>query len=152
MLTRLFPKSIDNLYRGRWIAVWLLVPIILLRLVIGFNSMAFTHRIATSADGISLDSFGPGATAEVMQEFALLGLYTFGSGVIGVVVLTRYRAMIPLFYLALLLLQIGSKALQLARSDGLTLAPGAYVILGMLAAAATGLVLSLWDRPARVAG
>src|SRR5665213_1845750 len=102
MLTRIFPKQIDNAYRGHWLAIWLMVPIVLLRLVIGFNSMVFARMVATSADGIPLDSFG---TAGAEALIALLGLYLLLFALLGVVVLIRYRAMIPFMYLLLLIQQ-----------------------------------------------
>jgi len=50
MLSRIFPAQIDNNYRGYRLAIWLLVPIVLLRGLIGFNSIFFSRTVATSAE------------------------------------------------------------------------------------------------------
>ena len=47
MLSRIFPAQIDNNYGGHRLTIWLLVPIILLRALIGFNSIFFTRTVAT---------------------------------------------------------------------------------------------------------
>ncbi len=150
MLTRIFPKQIDNAYRGHWLAIWLMVPIVLLRLVIGFNSMVFARMVATSADGIPLDSFGTAGAEAVIALFALLGLYLLLFALLGVVVLIRYRAMIPFMYLLLLIQQLGSKVLGLlhpiARSGVSSAQTGSALVLGILAATIIGFVLSLLSK------
>ncbi len=147
MLARIFPKQIDNAYRGHWLAIWLLVPIVLLRLVIGFNSMVLTRMVATGADGIPLDSFGIAGAQAVIALFALLGLNGLLLALLGIVVLIRYRAMIALFYLLLLLQQLGSRALGLlhpiAKSGAQT---GSALVLGILAVTVIGFVLSLLGK------
>ena len=64
-----FPKSIDNNYRSHKIALWLFVTLVLLNLVIGFNSIFFTHMVASSADGIALDTFPPLAAQTVIEQY-----------------------------------------------------------------------------------
>ncbi len=150
MLARIFPKQIDNNYRGHWLAIWLMVPIVLLRLIIGFNSMVFTRMVATGADGIPLDSFGTASAQTVVALFALLGLNGLLLSLLGVVVLIRYRAMIPLFYLLLLLQQLGGRALQLfhtvATSGVSSAQSGSALVLGILAVTVIGFGLSLFGK------
>jgi len=147
MLSRIFPKQIDNAYRGHWLAIWLLVPVVLLRLVIGFNSMAFTRMVATTADGIPLDSFGAAGAEAAVSLFALLGLYLLLFALLGAVVLIRYRAMIPFMYLLMLIQQLGSRVLGLlhpiARSGVSSAQTGSALVLAILAATVVGFVLSL---------
>ena len=114
MLSRIFPTQVDNNYRGHRLAIWLLVPIILLRGLIGFNSIFFARTVATSADGVPLDSFTPAAAGTVLALFALLGLFSLLLALLGLVVLVRYRAMIPFLYLFLLIQELGNKAVLLA--------------------------------------
>jgi hypothetical protein len=111
MLGRIFPKVIDNVHRGHWLAVLFLIPLVLMKLAIGTNSMINTRFVATSADGIPLDSYGAAGAQAVIAFFAVWGLCMFLLGLLGIVVLIRYRAMIPLMYLILLLEQGGRKAL-----------------------------------------
>jgi hypothetical protein len=37
VLGRIFPKQLDNNYRGHALAIWLLVPVVLMKLIIGVN-------------------------------------------------------------------------------------------------------------------
>jgi hypothetical protein len=145
MLNRLFPKQFDNSFQGSRLAIWLLIPILLLRAIIGFNSMAFTRSVAMTADGIPLDKFGVDAAQTVIALFALLGLLIFLFALLGVVVLIRYRAMIPFMYLVLLAQQLGNKALLLVypvvRSGQTT--SGSAVVLVILTLTFLGFVLSL---------
>jgi len=147
MLHRIFPRQFDNIYRGHWLAIWLLVPVVLLELVIGANSIINTRSVAMGADGIRLNRFGAEAATTVISLFALLGLSRLLFGLLGVMALIRYRAMIPFIYLLLLLLQLGSKALLLwhpaIRSIGHNSAAGTTVILVLIAMLLTGFVLSL---------
>lgn len=147
-MNRIFPKQIDNSFRGHWLAVWLLIPIVLLRGIIGFNSIFFTRAIATSADGIPLDKLGADGAQAVVSIFALLGLYFLLFALLGAVVLIRYRAMIPFLYIFLLAQQLGSKALLFAnpivRSE--TTSASSVVVLTILAMTIAGFILSLMTK------
>lgn len=55
MLNRTFPKQIDNTYRGRRAAIWLLVPIIVVKMIMGFNMLLNACQLAQTADGLPLD-------------------------------------------------------------------------------------------------
>ena len=74
MLARLFPKQFDNDYRGLWLAIWLFVPIVVVRAIQGAESIVNTRNVITGADGIPLDSFNAAAAQTVVSMFALLGL------------------------------------------------------------------------------
>src|SRR5206468_3350683 len=115
MLQRLFPAQLDNTYRGSRIAIWLLVPIVLAKLAIGGNVMIQTRMVATNADGIPLDSYNAAGAQAVLAFFALWGLGQAILALLGVLALIRYRSMIPLIYLVLLIEQLGRKALFLAK-------------------------------------
>lgn len=150
MLNRIFPRQFDNHYRGHWLAIWLLAPIVALRLVIGTNSILNTRFVATSADGIPLSSFDAAGAQAVISLFALLGLFQLLLALQGVVVLIRYRAMIPLFYLLLLIHQLGGRALALAhpiaQSGASSAQIGSAIVLALLAITLAGFVLSLLGR------
>lgn len=150
MLRRIFPTQFDNTYRGHWLAIWILVPVVLLELVIGANSIVNTRSVAMDADGIPLDRFSPEAATAVISLFALLGLSRLLFALLGVMALIRYHAMIPFIYLLLLVLQLGSKALLLLhpaiRSIGHNSAAGSAVILALIAMLLTGFVLSLLGK------
>ena len=147
MLRRIFPRQFDNAYRGHRLAIWILVPVVLLEFVIGANSIINTRSVAMRADGIPLDRFDPEAATTAISLFALLGLCRVLFALQGAMVLIRYRAMIPFMYLLLLTLQLGSKALLVLhpaiRSVGHNTLVGSAVILALIAMLLAGFVLSL---------
>src|SRR6185503_18886262 len=99
MLARIFPKQFDTTYRGLWLAVWLFVPLMLVKAVQGANSIIMTRMVLVGADGIPLDQYGAEAGNTVVTLFALLGMYVLIIPLQSLVVLIRYRAMIPFMYL-----------------------------------------------------
>ena len=58
MFNRIFPKQIDNNYRGHWLAIWALLLVVVLKAIQGVESIVNTREVATTADGISLDGLG----------------------------------------------------------------------------------------------
>jgi hypothetical protein len=150
ILNRLFPKRFDNAYTGQLPGLWLFVPILIVELVIGGNSMLNARSVAMGADGIPLDSYGPAGAAMVVSLFSLLGLSRLLLSLQGVLVLVRYRAAVPYMYLLFLLLHLGNKALALLypalKPAGSTPATGSIVVLVMLGALLIGFVLSLAGR------
>ena len=128
----------------------------LAKLAMGANSVINTRFVATSADGIPLDSYNAGAAETVVALFALLGLSNLWAGLQSVVVLIRYRAMIPFMYLLFLILSFGNRALELVHpldrsgattfgSSGLSI--GYIFILAIMAITIIGFVLSLMNKP-----
>ena len=145
MFGRIFPKQIDNNYRGHWLAILIFALLVILRAVMGFNSITLTHMVATGADGIPLDSYGPACAAVVVLFFKNIGLFFLLLSLLGAVALVRYRAMVPLMYLVLIIQLAGSRVLlhlyPIVRTSEMPL--GYSVTLTMLAVALIGVVLSL---------
>jgi hypothetical protein len=154
MLSRIFPETFDNRYRGNPAAIWLLVPITILRLIMGVNSIWHPLYVATSADGIPLDRYAGGGAEAVISIYASLGLYLLLLALLNVLVLIRYRAMIPLMYVLLLVEQLAGIALNhiypIAKAGGSSPAAGLAVVFAILALTLTGLVLSLITRRERM--
>jgi len=155
MLDRIFPRAIDNRFPGHPLALWLFVPLVLFRLVIGFNSTFNAASVATGADGIPLNTFGPAGEAEAIALFALLGLYALCIALLCALALVRYRAMIPMLYLLLMVQLIGSRTLALVHptvhagaatigSSGVPI--GTIVSYCVMAMTVLGFVLSLIGR------
>ncbi len=115
-----------------------------MELGIGANSMISTRMVAMSADGIPLDRYGNGGAEAVIALFALLGLSRLVIALLCVVALIRYRSMLPLLYLTLLLLHLGGRVLNtlhpIANSGA---ASGGVVVNGLLALLVLGFVFSL---------
>ena len=155
MLDRLFPRQIDNRFPGHWLALWLFVPLVGLRLLIGANSMINTASVATGADGIPLDTFSPAAADATLALFALLGLEGLTVAVLCALALLRYRAMIPLLYLLLVLQTVASRILShvhpMVHAGAATLgssgiAIGTIVSYGLMGLTVLGFLLSLVPR------
>src|SRR5215471_20336281 len=98
MLSRLLPQRIDNGYRGHKLALWLFGLVVFVKSGISVNSIFNGYSVATSADGIPLDTFSPACVRMVVSDFALWGLSQFMLCLLGIVVLVRYRAMVPLMF------------------------------------------------------
>lgn len=153
LINRLFPKQADNTYQGHQAAVWLFVPMVLLKLAMGLNVAGLNpwisnRMVAETADGIPLESFGAEAASTVMFLFASWGLALFVLSLLGVVVLLRYRALIPMLYLLFSIEQFGrywvaqtSPILRAAPSEGTT--AGLLINWGFMAVLAIGFALSL---------
>ncbi len=150
MLNRLFPCQIDNDYRGSRIAIWLLVPVLLLKSLMGANSIFMTRFVASSADGIPIDSYGPDAAQAVLAFFALWGLGQLVLGLNGAVVMIRYRAMVPFLYLLLLIEHVGRRAILTAypvvRTGAGDFSIGHAINYALVAMVVSGFVLSLLSR------
>ena len=147
MLKRIFPKQINNTYGGYWLAVWLLLPIVLVKMIMSTNIFINTRDIIKGPDGIPLDAFGTVAAAVIVQCFRSWALNHFVFAALGLVAILHYRAMVPLMYLALAVDATGRVALFLAdplptrHAGGPSL--GLTINIGLAAALLIGLALSL---------
>lgn len=152
MFSRLFPRVIDNVYQGHVLALWLFVPIVLLKMVMGFNVSGLNPWISSryilqTADGVPVDSFSAYGASVVVFMFASWGLGLLILSLFSILVLIRYRAMLPLMILAVAVEQIGRKGIALinpilSTGDG-HLSAGFWINWGFSAALVLSLALSL---------
>ncbi len=102
-MDKVFPKTIDNQYRGHKIALiffYLFTAMTVVRSLIHmFSKDGGAQSIAT----IPLDSFSAQASSVIVLIFALWGLSQLLMGVLYVIVLWRYKSLIPLMYLFIFL-------------------------------------------------
>ena len=149
MLQGLFPQQVNNDYRGHRLALWLFYPITLVTLgrslVHVFRDDGGAQSIAT----IPLDSYPAEATAAVVTIFALWGLSQLLIGLLYVMVLWRYRVLLPLMYLLLLVEYLGRMAIgnwkPIVTLETPPAVPGGYLIIVV---SLVMLVLSLRRTPA----
>ena len=152
MLSRLFPRTIDNEYQGHVLALWLFVPILLLKTVMGFNVAGLnpwvtSRYILQTADGVPVESFSAYGASVVVFMFASWGLGLLILALLAIVALIRYRAMLPLMILAVTLEQVGRKGIALinpilSSGDGHASA-GFWINWGFSAILVLSLALSL---------
>ncbi len=147
MLQPLLPHHADNAYRGQKLALWLFALLILMKSIVSLNSIFNGYMVANSADGIPLDTFTPAGTRTVVSLFAILGLSRLMLCLLGILVLVRYRTMIPLMFALFVLEHLGGTLiLQLKPLATTGTPPGVTVKFILLAVIVVGLVLSLWSR------
>lgn len=144
MFNQLLPQRVDNTYRGYKLALWLFGLLMFMKVAIGLNSIFNGYTVASSADGIPLDTFTSAGAQTVVSLFALLGLSHLVICLVGILVLVRYRALVP-FMFALLLLQHLSRTLilQIIPIARTGTPPGSAVNLVLLALMIVGLALSV---------
>jgi len=147
----LLPQRVDNTYRGYKLGLWLFALVVLLKLGVSLDSIFNGYTMASSGDGIPLATFTPAGVRTVVSLYALWGLAHLMICLLCLLVLVRYRSMIP-FMFALLLLEHLSRKLILhflpiaetslgGQSPGIS--PFPY---GFLALIIIGLALSLRSR------
>ena len=144
MLHKLLPQRIDNTYRGHKFALWLFALIVLMKIVIGLNTIFNGRLVATTADGIPLDTFTPAGVQTVLALFAIWGVAHLIICLLCALILARYRAMVPLMF-TLLVLEFLSRKLVLYFLPIVRIGspPGFFVNLALLALMIVGLMLSL---------
>lgn len=147
MLARFFPATADNSYRGPKLALWILGLVVLVRIAISFGSIVNGYGAASGPDGIPLDSFPAAASQTIISLFAMLGLSRLLLGLLCVLVLIRYRAMVPLMFAVLLIEQVGRQAIVYFLPIPRVGAPPVSMIhLTLLALMVVGLGLSVISR------
>jgi hypothetical protein len=151
VLRQFFPQRADNAYRGNRFAPWFFALVVLLKVYVSLNSIFNGHLMAGSGDRIPLDALTPAGAQTVVSLFALWGLAQLTICLLCLLVLFRYRAMIPLMFALLLLEHLGRKLiihfLPFAKAglggDSVGISPFPY---GFLVLIIIGLVLSLRAR------
>ena|SRR5690348_7766374 len=143
MPDQLFPRQIDNNYRGTKVALWLFGLVLFVRSGIGANSIINSDRVASTADGIPIHAFPPAAVQIVLFMFAAWGLAQLVISVIGVLALIRYRALVPLMFALFLLEHVSRKLVGIVRPVTTVGTPrGFYVNLLLLTLMVAGVALS----------
>lgn len=147
MLGILFPRVIDNTFRGQWLGFWLLAPVLFVKLGIAIMSMLNPAR-ANGADAIDQSTYSAAALQQALTSTALLGLLHLAIGLFGVLAMLRYRAMVPLIYLWLLAEFLGRRVVltlyPIERVEGPS--AGSVINLVLVALMVVGLLLSVWRR------
>lgn len=153
MLSRLLPVQADNAYRGHALALLILAPILAVKLLMGLNlgglnPWVSARQVIEQVDGVPLTSFPAAAADMVVFMYGAWGISLLVISLFGLVVLTRYRAFVPLLLCLLLLEQAGREVLSLGMAHsataGITLA--GVINWGLSALLVAGLALSLFER------
>lgn len=102
IVARVFPKSFDNSYEGHKVALYVFYFLTAVTLWRSQHHLFSADGGAQSIATIPLDTFTESGAVTVVGLFALWGLSQLLIGFIYVVVCFRYRSMIPLMYLLMI--------------------------------------------------
>lgn len=144
MLNRLLPERVDNRYRGHAAALWFFAPITLMKVGVSLLHIFRADGGAQSISTIPLDAYPAGAAQNVIGLFARMGVEQLMLGLLFVVVLLRYRALIPLMYVLLVASYVAKEGVAYAKPLALAGTSAANIpalFIGVLSIA--GLLLSL---------
>ncbi len=147
IVSRFFPRPIDNRYPGSKIALWLLGLIVFVHILQSVMIIVNGHSIAQSADGIPLEAYPPAAAQTILAILAVSALRRLIISLICAVVLFRYRSAVPLMFVVLGLNYLGGQLIfQFIPIGRIGTPPGVVVNLVMFGLMIVGLALSLWRR------
>lgn len=147
MLEYLLPPCFDNVYRGHRIALWLFVLLLFMKVSMSINSIFNGVSVITTADGIPIATYPAGAAQTIVSLFALMGFSRLILCALSVLVLVRYRSMVPLMFALFLVEHLGRKLIAFYIPIIRVGAPPASAVnLVLLALMFAGLPLSLWIR------
>ncbi len=150
MLDRLLPPRLDNDYRGHKLALWLFGLVVLMKLGMSIGTILNGRVVASTTDGIPLETYGPAGAQTVVALLALLGAAQLLLALVCVVALVRYRAMVPsllaLLVLDYLIRRVVLRFIPIVRTGT---PPGVFINIALLAMMIAALALSL--RRARTA-
>lgn len=149
MFDALFPRRLENSYRGRKLALWLFGLVVLVKIAQSVVSIFDAADIAKTADGIPLDSYPPAAAQTIAALFALSGVSRLFLYMLCALVLVRYRNAVPLMFLVSALSFLAGRLVLYYLPIARTGTPGGLIVNQVLfGLMVLGLVLSLWKRPA----
>lgn len=147
MLRRLLPPLSNFTYTGSQVSLWLLGLVLILKLAIALGAIFNGHYAASVADGIPIDSYTPEGTYAFLSVFASLGLSQFILGLLGVLLLLKYRPLVPIFLLMLLIEYLARKGINaympIARSGN---APGGTINWAIFGVMLLAFILSMRQR------
>lgn len=95
MIDILIPKIVDNHYKGNKIALWVLGFYVFKSFLASSIHIFAADGGAQSIASITLDAFTQGGADSVITIFSLWGMEQFVIGIIVLVILWRYKSLIP---------------------------------------------------------
>ena len=152
MFNQLVPRQADNSYEGRKLALWIFALVLLVLAAMSVNSIFNGHYVAKDIDGLPLDTYTLAGVQAVVSLFAIWGGAQLIIVMLGIITMLRYRALVPLMFLALLfqrlLMRVIHYYLPIAKPEGVSIS---WFIVLLMSLMALGFILSIWRRRARAA-
>lgn len=107
ILSRLIPSPASNVFPGQKVALYAFIPLCLMLVVRSTIHLVAPDGGAQSIATIPLDQYSEGGAMNIVAIFSQWGLSQLLLALVFVLVLVRYRSLIPLFYFLFMLEQIG---------------------------------------------
>lgn len=104
---KLFPRTVENKYTGHVLGLILVGFYVFKSFFAGSVHMFAPDGGAQSIASVALDQFSGGGAESVITMFAMWGMEQFVIGLIAVVILWRYRGLIPMMALVYVVEYIG---------------------------------------------
>jgi hypothetical protein len=147
MSSPLLPRRADNEYRGRKVALWIFGLVVFVKLAMGLNATFNGRSVASTADGIPLDTYTPAGAQAFVSVFALLGVAHVVLALLCVLVLVPYRALVPVMFAFLLLEHLGKRlVVRILPIERIGAPPASVINVALFTLMIVGLALSLWSR------
>jgi hypothetical protein len=143
MLKRILPVTIGQSFGGHPLAIWVMIPILLIKVTMGATSMFAGQLAAQGAHKVSLDAFSPEARQLLVLALGRAGLSTVVVALFCALALVRYRAMIPVAYVLMLVEQTGRAYLMLREAAVTGKSSATVVNFVLLGLTVIGLLASL---------
>lgn len=106
MFNRLLPRQANNAFAGYKPAVWIFGVVVAWKAAIAAALIFNGYTAALVADGVPLDTFPPHAAQAFVTMEAAWGLGSGALCAVAVIVLLRYRTLVPLMFIVLLTEQV----------------------------------------------
>jgi hypothetical protein len=147
MFEKLFPKTVDNQYRGMPIAKWLFAAMTVFTVARSLAHIFLPDGGAQSIATIALNTFSPTASTVIIGMFAYWGLSQLLFGLLFALVLWRYQSLIPLMSLFIFVEWTGRLLLGFYKPiETVGTAPGAIGNMILPAVALVMLALALPEQ------
>jgi len=118
VMNSLLPEVADNKFKGNKIAYWVLWVYVLKSIFAGVVHMFASDGGAQSIGSVKLDSFTQEGADSVVTMFGLWGMEQFVIGLIVLVILWRYKSLVPLAW-AIYAIEYSGRALSHIFTPGL---------------------------------
>lgn len=103
MINRILPPIVNDNYQGHKVALWFFYLIAAVTIVRSLIHMLKDDGGAQSIATIPLDTYTDAGAATVILIFSYWGLSQLMFGIIQIIVALKYKSLIPLMYLMLIL-------------------------------------------------
>ena len=147
ILNRLFPAQFDNVYRGNRIGLWVFYVLTAVTLWRSQHHIFAPDGGAQSIATIPLDTYTQGGAQGIVTIFALWGLAQLAMALLMLLASIRYKSMVPLMWLLIILEYGGRKLVGIYKPlETVETAPGATAATVLPIVALAMLVLALWPE------